>query len=138
MDTRDVIIAWSRFFVSVYDGSELAATKKLFSFSEYIFWISAVIKLFPYINGAPLLLTVSNFLRIEYSVVGDGVKLPNPSKVTFLSTIVLTVALANATVSDDPSKISTISPTLKADGSGVVFKLNPLLVLSTKNLELVL
>ena len=43
----------------------------------------------------------------------------------------LSVASANATVSDDPSKISTISPTLKADGSGVVFKLNPLFVLST-------
>ena len=80
-----------------------------------------MIKSFPYSNGAPLLLTVSNFLRIEYSVVEDGEKLPNPSKVTLLPTIVLTVASANATVSDDPSKISTISPTLKADGSGVVF-----------------
>ena len=92
----------------------------------YKFWISAVIKSFPNFNGAPLLLTVSNFLRIEYSVLAEGDPL-KPSKVTCLLVIVLTVASANATVSDDPIKTSTISPTLSADGSGVVFKLNPLL-----------
>ena len=55
-----------------------------------------------------------------------------------LPLIVCTVALANTTVSDAPKSTSTISPTFSAEGSGVVFKLKPLLVLSTKNLELVL
>jgi len=80
-------------------------------------------------------LTVSNFLRIEYSVVAEGDPL-KPPRVTCLPFIVWTVASAKTTNSDAPRSTSTISPTFNADGSGVVFKLKPLFVLSTKNLEL--
>ena len=67
-----------------------------------------------------------------------GENWPPVSNVTCLSLIVRTVALGCSTVSDAPNSISTLSPTLSADGSGALFKLYPLFVLSTKNLELVL
>ena len=82
-------------------------------------------------------MTVSSFLLIEYSVVADGDPL-KPPRVTCLPFIVWTVASAKTTVSDAPRSTSTISPFFNADGSGMLFKLKPLFVLSTKNLELVL
>ena len=69
---------------------------------------------------------------------GDGVKLPPVSNVTRLSLISKTVAFVWATTSDEPISTSTLSPTFKADESGLEIKLYPLFVLSTKNLELVL